>query len=599
MNADAIIGTKIMELCSKSIDKYSSRSLNNFDVVRKWLSYKLQKTDYQFSTVLDLLDKILRLKFLEEHIYALLDSVITTPYFLKLSDVELFSLIIENEDISKYCVSLKKFLFERCITCVKEMVVTLEPKTLEDIYHLINNKCKQKTLKFNLFYTLLVYSQATHSVISLLTNPLWHHFIKIVNNSKDLKDKAFLRFKSLVDPAINQYERLANDLINQHCSIEILKLVFKHKITLLKISAAVGDKKLNQEILNNMEEKLSEFEHTLDLLQTFLTIFCEEQCFNVSDLLEKVLYFKQNLESLAFNKLIEIYQKLPIMNDLIWFYELRGSELFLEMWKKLTSRAKGIYDIHATVKKIVPTAKRQWRLLYDSLDKKSITFTMLEIIFKRIAVNNHEHEIKLLKRTFEGEWKIPSDETEWVSERVDLLKTFTKLCFFRKHIPSMLNLISLLQPMFVQTGDKDYESLKSTYQMMNAQWSNQTLDSLTQFKASVIFFDDLTTSHLQFLGELSKSEEILIWLKKHKSQKEFNNLLGVCKSYTDNVRVIEALSSLVTIRTILIPFLYSPYLFSTLERFKCEIVKIDLKNTHAVIVLRNLKVKRNYLTKLI
>jgi hypothetical protein len=233
--------------------------------------------------------------------------------------------------------------------------------------------------------------------------------------------------------------------------------------------------------------------------------------------------------------------------------------------------------------------KKEWYHIYHEYDKKTISFNKLETLKAYSIPLEYENELSILKQTHSGYSKKSNskDNKTWISERATLLTTFRKLYLYRYHIPSLISLAQYLGNELKE--DLDYRKLIETHNVLSKDWNGQILSNSVKYIDSVIFFEEFSNDQLDLLKEIEESKLIISWLKKYSSDQEFLNLCGICKSYTDDVRVLEALSSLISIRKMLNKILYSQYLFSSLKSLSDEIKCIDVHKYNGISNFVNLK----------
>lgn len=269
---------------------------------------------------------------------------------------------------------------------------------------------------------------------------MWYHFFECVQNYSEPKNKSFLELESEVRPVMNTCLELAKSLETQKIVIANVRPVLKYKENFLKLMDVLNYKNVNAELIDALQKQLQKLESTLDLLQPFLTIFCVGDCFDTDELLNQIIHFRQNMDTLTFDRIGVIYKNLPIMDDLKWFYELRGSEIFLKMWRKHTATIKGKYDVLGTIKTIVPPIKKKWNVLFKLFDDKTITFKQIDEVFDKLPSAKYQNELIKLNITHRGIVIENENTEEWTRERMELLSIYKKLVLYRDHIPSLIRL---------------------------------------------------------------------------------------------------------------------------------------------------------------
>ena len=246
---------------------------------------------------------------------------------------------------------------------------------------------------------------------------------------------------------------------------------------------------------------------------------------------------------------------------------------------------------------MLPQAKLAWQLLLLKLatanPSRSMSVPELEKTFSGLDEEQITAEIMILKDTgitlqrdalevslhaasnrgddvmvrmiqtqlrFLSEEALPTDDA-WAPPVVALLHEYHYLMQVRVWLPAVLKLPQSFQHILQKKGDLDdyVSSLTHTFASFEREWPQLTLRTL-EHASTVIrpLFSYLSRPHMEFLSLLaSEGPDLAVWLCEKSDTDQFNKLMQVARGGLDDARLLSAMASLVSIRTLLLKFLYS------------------------------------------
>eukprot|EP01080_Neovahlkampfia_damariscottae_P004913 gene4913-8502_t len=588
LNSDSEYGCKIIELSTKKLI-LNSHNYELFLLIKSWCLNFLKSKNNNIQKFFIDLDKILRMNFLSEYLNALLDSLTISHLFLELEDEELLSVLVQL-DFDSFCDELKYFIKERCICLIKEFNVNMKIEA----FKIVNKKCISE-LKYQLLTLIFKTSNPPNEydvASTIFKNPIWFIFFKYYflhqfnENSTQKQSEIILEIAPIVDKTWHFLENLKK----MKCSVSDLKLVIEHKenvhqiLNIIDVSDIIG---IDENDWKEWENSVSEYIKLTNSLQTFLTFYCGELLDDYESFVQQLEVFKKKEKTYSYIEMKKLISLFPISKyDLIWLFENKKSKFFLWIWKKAFSSFKDKLKLEEIID-IIEKIKKEWKQIYEGINDKTISFRRLEELQFYSIPLEYENELSILKRNHSGySSKISKDHHSWISERKSLLLTFQKIYLYRNHFPSLISLVEYLGNQLNE--DVDYKKLVDTHNTLSKDWRGQKLSHSVKYIDSVIFFEDFSNEQLELLKEIHQSQLIITWLKGVQDE-EFEALCGLCKSYTDDARVLEALSSLISIREMLKKILYSQYLLQSLKLLINEIKSLDIKKYNGISIFINLK----------
>tara|TARA_R110002050_G_scaffold133007_1_gene255256 strand:- start:171 stop:1367 length:1197 start_codon:yes stop_codon:yes gene_type:complete len=185
-------------------------------------------------------------------------------------------------------------------------------------------------------------------------------------------------------------------------------------------------------------------------------------------------------------------------------------------------------------------------------------------------------------------------EKNWVKTRVPKLVSFTKLHSHRKRLKDLLNLLREVECLFVDLSeekDKLYHTLSRTDRELEDVWDTQVLADVEQYTPAIEkvfnkFEGKGKEFHLQYLDALCESGELLNWLATHENTDDFNRLISITKSNTDDAVALNAIASLLSTRNVLSHLLYPSEKFESLKDFLNVILMMKISSEGEVNQIR-------------
>eukprot|EP00468_Gymnochlora_sp_CCMP2014_P001514 CAMPEP_0167741726 /NCGR_PEP_ID=MMETSP0110_2-20121227/1016_1 /TAXON_ID=629695 /ORGANISM="Gymnochlora sp., Strain CCMP2014" /LENGTH=5340 /DNA_ID=CAMNT_0007625809 /DNA_START=69 /DNA_END=16091 /DNA_ORIENTATION=- len=355
---------------------------------------------------------------------------------------------------------------------------------------------------------------------------------------------------------------------------------------------------------------MSKFDTLLKQTNTFLNFYCD--CgvpIQMDELQKEVKSWSENYEKLLIRDVSMLFEKLfeklfkkqyaPAQN-IEWLYALQTSRLFLSQWRQTgqeiifgrdlkqggkfanldIERNTRKLDRKAVFGKLIPKVRQEWMKLMISVRDATITVPNLERTFATLS-SDEEYVRELLLLTSTGSGGIGND-VKWTESAITKLKDFSMLLHMKNSIPAILKLRkTMLLSLFTGDvrNDKLYGQLKDLDNQLKAEWSKKTLHSLTELVAPVKknLGAQLTPNQLKFLTLFAdkNSETMVEWLLKQKNQAQFNQMKQFVNDSGGEANIVNAVASLVTLRTALLKLLYQapPYqdLKGMMHIFRAEV----------------------------
>lgn len=566
------------------------------------------------------LDRLVRLNFLNEYSHVLLDELMLTPFFVSLTSFDFIEHMGKFSG-SQFSNKLRSYIIDKCCQLISQ---TATSKDASLLFELIESKIEDATVRYVYLKTLLFAANIQHSYESIVKNPLCYYYFKFAKVSQKIADENYVKIEKEVSDLMDIYFKLVFQLLDKTCTISTLNMVLKHEAQFVKLIYVMGDVGFNEGHLKQLRQELVSFKTTLDAVQNFLTMFADDpNFFDTNTVLDTIIKIRRNMTEMVFKKVQkQVSDLIPFsFEDLAFFYELRTSEFFLVLWRDLYSKNNDEkHSIDSIKTKLIPAVRKRWADYYASLDTLSMKLsefynilrkcrydTKLDNIFSG-ASSLYEEELLRVRMTFSGkasDRKPSREDLEWVSKRHNIIRSYESINLYRSYLPSLIALVEHFEPYFSVDlkKDLDYIQLKKEATILNSQslWEEQTLSMFENQRTSLDslsfakFFKNFSDNQMSFMKLLSDNSgfSIIDWLANYKSNLEFDNLLEVCKSYTDSVKVLQSLKSLVVIRDVVSELLYgsveaTSVTFTGFTQFHSVLTKLPI-GSDELVQLTNLK----------
>eukprot|EP00466_Bigelowiella_natans_P019954 jgi/Bigna1/129044/aug1.8_g3752 len=396
-----------------------------------------------------------------------------------------------------------------------------------------------------------------------------------------------------------------------HATMKTMNIVKNNQDQLLGLLGRIKCK-FSQDMLKIQLSEVENFDTLLRQTNTFLNFYCD--CGVPIEVTEMQKTIKSWTEGYNNLMLVDIKRKfknfftnkkLREVTYMEWLSELQYSRLFLDQWRMsgraLIREKSGIADQKGkfanlddekntrklnraeVFAELLPRVKKEWRKLKDSVGDGSITVPRLEQTFATLASDEeYVRELILLTSTGDG---FVGGQAGWTQDAIIKLKDFSMLLHMKNSIPAILKLrTTMLASLFEGTekGDQLYEQLKDLDEQLKAEWSKKTLLSLTELVAPVKknLGAQLTSIQLKFLTLLAdkNSEQMVEWILKQKNQAQFNQMKQFVNDSGGEANIVNAVASLVSLRTALLRLLYQAPPYKSLKDFiHCFRTEVDMQ----------------------
>jgi hypothetical protein len=269
---------------------------------------------------------------------------------------------------------------------------------------------------------------------------------------------------------------------------------------------------------------------------------------------------------------------------------------------------------------VVPLARAAWGRLRESVRSGSIGISELESTFARLTAPQVDAELALL-------WAVPGDHRtqdgpgsdgdnggnndddddddardstgrNWVERARDRIGDFLYARRVRVWLPAIISFCAdLANSLFEDTaiataivpaGSSSLSSstsaslevtlgaLCTVLAKLDDGWLNSTLADIPALVTDARpLLAELSIAQLDILAELASGSALLDWLLRHDVTDEFNRLLTVIRSSTDEPRLLGSIASLVHVRTALVDALYPRNLYGSVQAFVRQWAQID------------------------
>ena len=322
------------------------------------------------------------------------------------------------------------------------------------------------------------------------------------------------------------------------------------------------------------------------------------------------------------------FDDVEVLPHLSWLFSLRGSELFLRVWREAGHSAaqkrrlleasemevafaalaetlnlwEGVDEAEVSpsgesergapeeageleeeadeepltqalsVEHLLPEARWRWLELMAAVRDGGISVFALARAIGRLGDSQVSEELQLLSATGEGltppsHWLPPPPP--WVATSTQHVRAFLRLRRLRCRLPDALALWRSLLVLCAEGEEEDAlgARLRAQHKALEEQWSGLTLESVSAaLEPLEVFFRNFDEAHLELLSLLAGAPRILTWLldELQRSNDAFNRLLTVCRPNTDEPRLLSALAALSAVRTMLSRLIYPPVRFTSL-----------------------------------
>uniref|UniRef100_A0A7S0DVA6 Uncharacterized protein n=1 Tax=Amorphochlora amoebiformis TaxID=1561963 RepID=A0A7S0DVA6_9EUKA len=378
-----------------------------------------------------------------------------------------------------------------------------------------------------------------------------------------------------------------------------MNVIRQHQEQFLTLLRNIGSL-FDREMLNTQLSIMSAFDTLLSQTNTFLNFYCD--CgvpIQMVDMQKKIKQWTEGYNSLKLRQIKGLFpslftkKKYEEAAQMEWLSELQTSRLFLSQWRtsgrwliakksgrdmKTSSKFAALDEEKDSRKltrkevfaELLPYVRREWKQLMVSVGNGSIGVPRLEETFATLS-SDEEYVRELLLLVSTGEGKV-GGKVKWTEEAITKLKDFSMLLHMKNSIPAILKLrTKMLVSLFKANEKKDklYKQLKDLDEQLKAQWNSKTLRSLTELVAPVKknLGAQLTSVQLRFLTILAdkNSEQMVEWLLKQKNQNQFNQMKQFVNDSGGEANIVNAVASLVTLRTALLRLLYQAPPYASLK----------------------------------
>lgn len=143
----------------------------------------------------------------------------------------------------------------------------------------------------------------------------------------------------LVDIIISVAELLSTTTqsINElSCNLQNIHIIMENLDIFVELAQKYNIQSLNSLKLNSIIEEVQKFDVSLEQLQVYVSFYCT--CgvkINATTLRQHVENLRNRYEMVQLNELSLLFLNVPIMPFVPWLYHLRGSELFLQEWRRI------------------------------------------------------------------------------------------------------------------------------------------------------------------------------------------------------------------------------------------------------------------------
>jgi len=386
-------------------------------------------------------------------------------------------------------------------------------------------------------------------------------------------------------------------------------------------------------MLRLRKKELDTFDKKLAMAQCYVSLYCRSAQLQTPAIDDEIERYRANYSSLILDEVSNSFEQVEAKASLEFFYGVRGSELFLQMWKQSATKARGARDaktlleeadwgdkdpsltctmcgetfasrnllfkhIRSTgehgrgpknapgqplygpgalpqslvVSEVITEIMANWKGLYTRLSDGTAKVDEISILLgERLEAQEVKRELELLRSSCVS---ITTDaREEWdsalVSRRVDQVRELERL---KQYLPALIQLRSTLHEIFVpDEKDSFFESLMQAVGLVSTQdLELKDLDSVLDPLAP--FAQGVTQNQQKYISALAACPSLLEWLLINSSTDKFNKLLSIVRPCTDDPRVLQALAALVQLRTSLSQLLYVKPPYTTLSNFigACE-----------------------------
>jgi hypothetical protein len=270
----------------------------------------------------------------------------------------------QSNGLEIYQAALKEFLQTRAVRAIEEVVPTLsaalqkdkiftqnnaenvENNSVNSLFGLIDlinaNTPKNSALNHDLLAALLHNSgvnQIPPALNSILVNEqIWQ---KILSGRKIEAKNANSALELIVSSTYQLLLATANNLLDNTISLQALHVVLKYSQSFLNLLVLMNIQSINPNILSDHSATLQSFDISLAQFKCFVNFWCS--CgvkIDSSDLSELVSSLTSRYNSLQLNNISTAFQSFaPLQSHIAWLYELRNSQLFLNLWRLQGKRA--------------------------------------------------------------------------------------------------------------------------------------------------------------------------------------------------------------------------------------------------------------------
>jgi hypothetical protein len=323
----------------------------------------------------------------------------------------------------------------------------------------------------------------------------------------------------------------------------------------------------------NFETKdltLSLFEkidNNMTMLISFLDIFCKHENFDFEEI-KSILNEKKDKKISE----MEIFLEKNILgtitkSDLEFFYKLKDCSLFLNIWRENIPKVK--VSLNDT-KSLISLVKIKWFDLYMEIKNMSINTIKFENF---INIKTFKNDLELLNSTYNGEYKY--EENSFAN-----IEKFKNFVIYKNNINNFEEIFKL-------------KNQEDNFQKFEKNDFKVTLKEIIDDKEEFDLFVNFNDYLLSLMSQINQNKNIINWILKFDNDDEFNNLISICKTYSDDIIIIDTLNSVTSFRNYFYKILYSKFSTSNIETFKKELLKLNIITNEETIKTFE-TIKRNF-----
>eukprot|EP00397_Hematodinium_sp_SG-2012_P000023 GEMP01000023.1.p1 GENE.GEMP01000023.1~~GEMP01000023.1.p1 ORF type:complete len:4845 (-),score=1374.35 GEMP01000023.1:551-15064(-) len=412
-----------------------------------------------------------------------------------------------------------------------------------------------------------------------------------------------------------------------------LHKVLSHQRSFQLFVSLLGDSSRERDMTSKLRERRAElelFDNKMAMVQCYVSLYCRSALLLTEEIDAEVERYRDSYASLALMDVNDAFADVQAKESLEFLYAVRGSELFLQMWKAAAMKPRGmktapellqdagwghkdptltctmcgdefgsrnklfkhIRDLgehgrggmnapqqprfqpgqlpqDVVVREVITEVVDNWKNLYSSLASCTAKVDdIAAILGEPMDSQEVKRELELLRSSCVA--LLSDTESPWDSSaviwRVEQVRELQRL---KQFLPALLLIHRTLNELFVQeegTSDPFVQELEQAVQAVST--SGLELKDLHSVISPLLpFSKGVSQNQQKYLSTLTSCPALLMWLMKNHSTDKFNKLLSLVRPCTDDPRVLQALAALVQLRTSLSQLLYVKPPFATLRAF--------------------------------